>query len=63
MQVHATHSGSFAIVKAVAAPKSEWNATINVLHRQPLALLSCSEVGSKVTAFQSHLPALECAFL
>ena len=61
--MHAIHSGAFATVKAVAAPRCEWNATIYVIHRHPLALKSGSEVGSKVTAFQSHLPALVCAFL
>ena len=63
MQVHAIHSGSFAIVKAVAAPRREWNATLYDIHRHTLALKSCSEVGSKVTAFQSHLPVLGCVFL
>ena len=57
------HSISFTIVKAVAAPRCDWKATINGIHRRNLALKSCSEVGSKVTAFQSHLPAPVCAFL
>ena len=31
------------------------NPSENQIHRSGLALQSCSEVGSKVTAFQSHL--------
>ena len=43
MQVHAIHSGAFATVKAVAAPRCEWNATIYVIHRHTLALKSSSD--------------------
>jgi len=61
IRLHVVHSCSAAIARVVGAPSYVWNTT--VLHTIllwrlasfALALQSCSEVGSKVTAFQSHL--------